>query len=207
MSTPEPAAAGGVDQATARARFARIRDGDEPAWRALTDQYTGLLWSITRGYGLDRADAAEAVQTTWLRLIENMAQIRQPEHLGSWLATTVRRECLALLRRTAREQVRPADEWPDLPDGAAAPDDRLLRDERDAALWRAFGLLTGACQALLRVLLAEPRPSYAEVSAALDMPVGSIGPRRQRCLAQLRELLGSGDGLPRPGGPTVEPGR
>jgi DNA-directed RNA polymerase specialized sigma24 family protein len=38
----------------------------------------------------------------------------------------------------------------------------------------------------MRMLIAEPAPSYAEISAALDIPVGSIGPIRQRCLARLR---------------------
>jgi len=39
------------------------------------------------------------------------------------------------------------------------------------------------------VLMASPPPSYAEVAAALGLPVGSIGPTRARCLQTLRELL------------------
>jgi RNA polymerase sigma factor (sigma-70 family) len=178
--------------AEARARFARILDGDADAWAALTDQYTNLLWSIGRGLRLSHADTAEAVQITWLRLVESMDRVRQPEYVGSWLATTMRRESLAVLRRSTREQVGALDEWQDLADGSAELDDALLREERDAALWRAFGRLTPACQALLRVLIAEPRPSYAEVSEALGVPVGSIGPTRQRCLASLRTFMQSG---------------
>ena len=33
------------------------------------------------------------------------------------------------------------------------------------------------------------RPDYDSVAEALDMPRGSIGPTRGRCLARLRELL------------------
>jgi hypothetical protein len=41
--------------------------------------------------------------------------------------------------------------------------------------------------------MADPAPSYAQVAAALDMPIGSIGPTRGRCLQQLRVLaLGRG---------------
>ena len=35
-------------------------------------------------------------------------------------------------------------------------------------------------------------PSYAEISAALGMPVGAIGPTRQRCLAKLQSALEAG---------------
>ncbi|GIF72417.1 RNA polymerase sigma factor [Asanoa siamensis] len=170
----------------------RIRAGDAVAWAALTARYTNLLWSVARGLGMGDADAADAVQTAWLRLVEKIDDIRDPDRLGSWLATVVRRECHNIRRRAAR--VEPGE--PDGPDGwesigaVTDPlDDRLLRDERDAALWRAFAGLRPDCQRLLRVLMADPQPSYAEVSAALDMAIGSIGPTRQRCLACLRGLL------------------
>jgi RNA polymerase sigma factor (sigma-70 family) len=170
----------------------RVRTGDRTAWTELTRRYTGLLWSIGRGMGLGHEDAADAVQLTWLRLVEGLDGIRQPEYLGSWLATTMRRECLAVLRRSTRERVGAVTDWLSIADPSGELDEALLRDERDAALWRAFRELKGVCQALLRVLMADPPPSYAEVSAALDMPVGSIGPTRQRCLRQLREIMQEG---------------
>jgi DNA-directed RNA polymerase specialized sigma24 family protein len=39
--------------------------------------------------------------------------------------------------------------------------------------------------------MAEPRPPYEEIAAALGMPVGSIGPTRQRALTRLRRELGA----------------
>jgi RNA polymerase sigma factor (sigma-70 family) len=170
---------------------ARVRAGDQEAWSVLTRRYTNLLWSVARGMRLSHADAADAVQTAWLRLVESLDQVRDPDRLGSWLVTTVRRECLAVLRRGAKVQTGLADGWEEIP----APDDNLdaalLREERDAALWRAFRLLTERCQALLRVLMADPPPNYADVSVALDMPIGSIGPTRQRCLSNLRRFMSS----------------
>jgi RNA polymerase sigma factor (sigma-70 family) len=171
---------------------ARARAGDQRAWEALTDRYTNLLWSVARGMRLSRADAADVVQTTWLRLVERLDTVREPEHLGAWLVTTARRECLATQRRGARVRMGLPDAWPDPPAAADPLDAALLREERDAALWRAFGSLTARCQSLLRVLMADPPPSYDEVSAALDMPVGSIGPTRQRCLKSLREIMSTG---------------
>ena len=167
--------------------------GDQRAWVALTDRYTNLLWSVARGMRLSHADAADAVQTTWLRLVERLDTLREPEQArrpgwprrcagSAWPAAPRRPRPHGSARRRGRSCPPPADPL----------DEALLREERDAALWQAFGALTARCQSLLRVLMADPPPSYAEVSAALDMPVGSIGPTRQRCLKSLREIMSSG---------------
>jgi RNA polymerase sigma factor (sigma-70 family) len=173
-------------------------EGDQAAWDALVQRYTGLLWSIARGYGLGATDAADTVQMTWLRVVQHLSTIADPQRLPAWLATTMRRECLQLIRRTGREPR--ADDWAmaEIADPAPPVDHELLRAERDSALLRALATLPERCQRLLRVLMASPPPAYTEVAAALDIPIGSIGPTRQRCLGQLRtvvltdELLGSG---------------
>jgi RNA polymerase sigma factor (sigma-70 family) len=167
----------------------RVRAGDQDAWAALTLRYTNLLWSVARGLRLSQADAADAVQTTWLRLVEQLDNVREPERIGGWLATTMRRECLAALRRNGRVRLTALDDCAEVATIADPLDEALLREERDAALWKAFTRLSPRCQSLLRVLMADPPPRYAEVSAALDMPVGSIGPTRQRCLESLRRIM------------------
>lgn len=167
--------------------------GDQAAWDALVARHCGLLWGIARGYRLGEADAGDAVQTTWLRLVENLSRIQDPERLPGWLATTMRRECLRMLSHGGRGRATPIDTVDELPDGGDELDAGLLADERDAALWRAVTALSQRCRQLLRVLMASPPPAYAEVSAVLDMPIGSIGPSRQRCLDQLRRVVASDD--------------
>ena len=165
----------------------RVRAGDQYAWPALTRRYTALLWSVARTLRLSREDAADAIQTTWLRFVERLNTIREPDKIAGWLSTTMRNECLAVLRRQARQL--PSQDWDLEADPGDPLDHKLLRDERDAQLWQAFGKLGKPCQRLLWALLVDPQPSYADVSQALDMPIGSIGPTRQRCLASLRQLL------------------
>ena len=184
-------AMGSLSDADTAGLVARVRGGDQEAWTVLTDAYTGMLWSVARGMRLSDADAADAVQTTWLRLVERLDSVREPERLGTWLATTMRRECLAILRRAARTRPSSLDGWENISDTGAALDEALLREERDAAVWRAFRTLTPRCQQLLRILMADPPPRYAEVAAALEIPVGTIGPTRQRCLNALRKVLPS----------------
>jgi len=69
------------------------------------------------------------------------------------------------------------------------PEGQTLATERSELLWRAFGSLPANCQRLLRVLMADPPPSYQEAAVALEMPIGSIGPTRGRCLQRLRQLI------------------
>jgi RNA polymerase sigma factor (sigma-70 family) len=166
-------------------------DGDQAAWHGLVDRYNGLVWSVARAHRLSTVDASDVVQTTWLRLVENLGRLQDPERVGAWLATTARRECLRTLRHSARQV--PTEEVPEVSaDGRV--DAALLVDERDRALWQAFGGLSERCQTLLRILVADPPPSYEEIGAALDMPIGSIGPTRQRCLDRLRGLA-EGEGV------------
>jgi RNA polymerase sigma factor (sigma-70 family) len=167
--------------------LAAAATGDQHAWDAIVKRYTNFLWSIARSHGLSTPDAADVVQTTWLRLVEHLAQISDPERLAGWLATTARRECIHLARRPDR-RAGSADLL-EIPDDGPALDAGLLRDEQDAALWAALAKLDEFCRRLLRVLIADPPPKYAEVSAALGIKIGSIGPTRARCLAKLRSLV------------------
>jgi RNA polymerase sigma factor (sigma-70 family) len=168
------------------------RNGDRTAWNILVARYSGLIWGVARAHRLGDADAADVVQTTWLRLVEHLDQIRNPEGVGAWLATTARHECLRVLRVGQRHVLTDGFDMPEEATETAL-DARLLTGERDAALWRAFSQISERCGRLLRMLVADPPPSYEEVGAALDMPIGSIGPTRARCLEQLRKRLAVAD--------------
>lgn len=159
--------------------------GDQQAWGALVDRFSRLIWAIARNHRLCADDAAEVSQTTWLRLAEHIDRLQDPSKVGGWLATTARHESLRILRGAGR-QVPIGDDMPEPASQAPAVDEQLLRDERDTVLWRAFSRLPERDQALLRMLVGDPLPSYEEIGAALDMRVGSIGPTRARCLERLR---------------------
>ncbi|MQA93932.1 MAG: sigma-70 family RNA polymerase sigma factor [Streptosporangiales bacterium] len=156
--------------------------GDQRAWDQLVERYAGLLWSITRCHGLPDAEADDVHQTTWLRLVERLETLRDPARVGAWLATTARRESLRQLSRRAREVPGIAHDRPEPPGLPAA-------EERHRSLYAALTALPGRCGRLLRLLAATPPASYVEISAALGMPIGSIGPTRARCLGHLRKSL------------------
>jgi RNA polymerase sigma factor (sigma-70 family) len=169
--------------------------GDSHAWEQLVDRYQSLLWSICRTYRLSAEDSADVVQLTWLRLLDNLERIRDPRRLAGWLATTCRRECLAV-RRRSQSSVAVEDERMDRLLGGGPPaDEPVLTADQFATLWEAFRRLSEWCQRVLRALVINPEdgpPSYRLVASQLEVPVGSLGPTRARCLDQLRKLLDNG---------------
>lgn len=176
------------------ARLAAAAAGDRASWDVLVDRFNGLVWSVARSFRLSDEDSADVVQTTWLRLLDHVDRIEDPQRLGSWLATTARHESLHTLRRSSREPVLDVVQIMDpVPDPRPPVDHEILRAERDTALWDLFERLSDGCRRLLRIMVATPPPSYADIATALDMPVGSIGPTRARCLAALRTLAVEAD--------------
>jgi RNA polymerase sigma factor (sigma-70 family) len=160
-------------------------EGDEAAWGAIVDRFAGLVWATARAHRLAPAEAADVAQTTWLRLVENLDRINDPERLGAWLATTARRECLRLIRLHSREAPTGDDSLFEAPLDDRA-EQRVIASERNAAVRRAFARINERCQALLRLLAAPESFSYDEIASATGMAIGAIGPTRARCLDQLR---------------------
>jgi RNA polymerase sigma factor (sigma-70 family) len=172
----------------------RAAEGDHQAWERLVNQFGRLIWSITVEFKLVESDAADVVQTTWLRLLEHIDRIQYPDRVGSWLAATARNECLRSL--AARKRVVLGHDEAELDHVAAAAavvapevDERLLADERDQVVREALSALPSRWQRLLEMLMADPPVPYTQISDQLGLPIGSIGPTRGRCLDRLRVLL------------------
>ncbi len=185
-----------MDRAEVGALVQSAVDGDAAAWKALVEGLSPLVWSVVRAHRLSDADGHEVYQTVWFRFAQHLGRIREPDKAGSWLASTARNECLKVIRGLTR--LLPTDD-PQVLDRVSedrTPEQSLIDAEEQAAeaerirlLWQELEELGDRCRQLLRVLMASPPPSYVEVSVALGIAVGSIGPLRQRCLRRLRARL------------------
>src|SRR5208282_4466996 len=166
----------------------RARNGDKQAWDALVERYAPLIWSICRRHRLADADGDDVGQSVWLKLVDQLDKVRDPAALPGWLATTTRRECVRVLRAVRGPHVAgyalDAETIPD--DQAQTAEQQVLVAERYAALRGAFAHLPPCDQQLIALLIQDPPMPYAEISARLGIPVGSIGPKRSRCLDMLR---------------------
>jgi len=170
------------------------RSGDRAALDALVVDLNPLVWSVARSQGLDRTLAEDVVQTVWMTLLRKLDTVAEPQALARWLITTTRRE--ASRNRTIMERVDPLDDDASekLRSAEGLPEEEALRSDRDRALWRAFNRLPQRCQDLLRMTVLAGRAEYDHVAKELNMPRGSIGPTRGRCIGTLRGFLTSEGG-------------
>jgi len=175
----------------------RCKLGDNAAWAALVARYQRLVYAVVLRIGLDEHGAADVFQTVFTRLLEHLPRIAEPERLQAWIVTTAKREALLQRQRGRRTVSMTPDDaagddgaaW-DLPDESAIPEAALDELQQLNRLRGGLDRLDERCRVLLaRLFEPDERPDYAAVGQELNMPVGSIGPTRARCLDKLRRLL------------------
>jgi RNA polymerase sigma factor (sigma-70 family) len=172
--------------------FRRWRAGDDPALDDLVRIMSPVLWHVVRATGLDREATEDVIQNTWLTLVRSGDSVRDAQAITRWLCTSARREAWRVSKASTR--VRPVEDdvlAARMPQESSPESEVVTLDEK-AALWEAITRLPERCQRLLRIVAWEPRPDYSSVADTLEMPIGSIGPTRRRCLDKLRvELAGA----------------
>lgn len=165
----------------------RATERDWAAWNMLVSRFGWLVLRAGRRIGLNHADAADAAQLTWLRLLEHAHQIREPDRLPAWLTATARREGLRLATDAKRSILCADPTTENGVDRRGAVDDIYPVDgDYEPEVEQALARLPVRYQQLLRLLMSDDNPSYTEIAAQLHLPIGSIGPMRMRALQMLR---------------------
>jgi len=176
---------------------AACRAGDETAWSLLAARYQRLIYAIPRRAGLDEDAAADILQQTFLKLLENLQKIRQPAQIHAWLVTTARRETLHFLRQRKKvPQISlnagegEESKEPEFTDDQPLADEVLLEMERQHRVRTAVTNLDERCRNLVNLLFYQnAQIPYSEIARILGISEGSIGPTRARCLQKLLERL------------------
>jgi RNA polymerase sigma factor (sigma-70 family) len=173
--------------------IAACRQGDSHAWEALLNQYERLVYYIPLHCGLSQEEAADIVQITFTFLMQSLDDLRDDTILRAWLATVARRHTWRMLKKSRRETPFAI--------GDKELSEHALRlgmehfdplERWELAEWISSGLskLSERCRELLLALYFDRQPvSYEDIATRLNMPHGSIGPTRARCLEHLKRLL------------------
>jgi RNA polymerase sigma factor (sigma-70 family) len=173
------------------------RRGEAEAWEELVNRYQRLIFTIPLRAGLDEDQAADVFQHTFAALLEHLDRIEHPERVQAWLVTTARREALRMASKPKAElaffendEVDGQAGYEDVPGDELLPDEEIERLEEQNLIRTAIASLDERCRTLLKLLFYRPdSPPYAEIAAALGMPIDSLGPTRARCLQKLRRRL------------------
>ena len=169
--------------------FIAWRAGDAGAVDELVATMTPVLWHVVRAYGHDRESAEDVIQATWVGFVRLHRTIEDPQAVASWLITSARRGAAAHARSARRATPVPDEALHAVLPDAEPAEALAVRDDEASRLWGAVASVDERCRRLLRVVAFMDRPDYRSLSRELDMPVGSIGPTRARCLAKVRSAL------------------
>jgi len=168
----------------------RCVHGDRLAWETLVRRYQRLVYAIPARAGLRGEQVEEVFHTTFSRLAERIASIRDRERLRAWIVTTARHLTIDVIRekRSTLSPEESARALERVPDSSPAVDDVITSLERRHLLWLAVRRLDERCRRIIELLFydsSDPPPSYESIAAEIGMPLGSLGPTRARCLKKL----------------------
>jgi RNA polymerase sigma factor (sigma-70 family) len=173
----------------------QARSGQPGAMSELVRRFTPLVRAVVRRSGVFGVEAEDVEQETWLRLTTNLDRVREPAALPRWLSVTAGRLCSSLYDR--RRRVQPAGDFSEdtwlSGERLSDPADMICLRDEVVRLYDAIDTLTPRDRKLVRMLM-DSAP-YREISATISMPVGSIGPTRERVL---RKLAGTSALRPEP---------
>lgn len=184
MSTTKRQPAGNLSVEELNLLVQQVAVGDEAALRRLIEQYRPLVKSITQRQGLNGMDLEDVMQETWLQFMTHAGSIRQPECLPAWLKQTAKNASLSRIRQRSRtvptDNVRAFDvDQGDADPCADAVAGRLTGD----IIRRAMDRLNERDRTLVKLIMT--RTPYRIISQRLGIPMGSIGPTRERILGKL----------------------
>lgn len=163
----------------------RCQSGDSGAWREIVRRYERLVYSIPIREGLGPDQASDITQTTFTMLCSGLDKIREPDRLAWWLMTVTRRQVWRA-RDGERAEPRNPEDFLEL----GGDDEAIERYDQSTWVHEAVVGLGEPCRSIItEMFLVADEPTYAEIADRVAVPVGSIGPMRGRCLAQLRQVL------------------
>jgi RNA polymerase sigma factor (sigma-70 family) len=166
---------------------ASIVAGDPNGLAEAYDRYAAALYSYCRSLLREPADAADAVQDTFLIASTQLANLRNPERLRAWLYAVARNECLRMLRSS--QAVSAFDREPEAADEGSDVGDDVERAELRALLRAAVRGLNSGEREIIE-LQAWQGLAAGDAAAALGITRGHAHTLLSRARDQLAASVG-----------------
>ena len=132
-------------------------------------------------------DAEDVVQEAFLRAYRFFPSFRGTD-ARAWLLAIVRNACWTFLRANRSREVPGLDEADEPVDGAASPEEDLVRRADGARVTRALDELSAEFREVL-VLREMEELSYREIAEVVGIPVGTVMSRLARARRRLQAAL------------------
>jgi len=165
----------------------RHQAGDASAMEDLFRAVRPWLYSIGRACRLSTYSADDVVQNTMAVALTHLPRLRDPDAGLAWLSVIARREAIRLSREERRTD--PIGDRDASTGGSEDPEQIALARLACNDVFRALQQLPERERKLLIFLFFDGGRDYASIARELNMPIGSIGPTRQRGLRKVRTIV------------------
>jgi len=179
------------DRADDATYIQRVLAGDREAFRALVENYSGVVYRIAYGMTRNAESAQDAVQEVFYRAYRGLEKFDREQPFGAW----IRRIAVNYLldqrkkKRTPTVSMTAEDNQEiDAPDESENPRDRWMKEERQTAVLQALQRLPEKYRMIL-TLRHFDNLSYEEIADTLAMPLGTVTTQIHRARSKLAELL------------------
>src|SRR5438046_785118 len=156
--------------------------GNRDAFGWIVARYQSLLCSLAYSATGSLSQSEDLAQETFVTAWKQLADLREPEKLRSWLCRISRNLTYDALRRQGREPVHKAeslDEIDDSQEPIPLPSDHVVSREEEAVLWRLIERIPESYREPL-VLFYREHQSIETVAAALDLSEDAVKQRLSR---------------------------
>lgn len=168
----------------------RLSQGDKAALEEFTHLFQRKIFQYSYLMCGQRDDAEEVAQDTLLKVVQNFEQLREPEHIRSWVFHIAKNVCLGKRRKSifAPSEEIPLDDSPDVADTAPPPDLQAMASESVDRLREAIAGLPDSYRAVLLLRDLEEL-STRETAQVLGVSEELVKTRLHRARTALREKL------------------
>src|SRR5438105_1209771 len=165
--------------------------GNRDAFGRIVARYQSLLCSVAYSATGSLGQSEDLTQETFVAAWKQLADLREPEKLRSWLCRISRNLTYDALRREGREPSHRAEPLEDLHESPAPeplPSDYTITREEEAILWRSIERIPESYREPL-VLYYREHQSVESVAAALDLSEDAVKQRLSRGRKLLHEQV------------------